>query len=212
MESRLAGQVARVALIGESHEQILWPLLASKLRAAGHEIVYQVANPGWSEARFLKDGDLAARLSTARADVVIFGLGGNNRQSGATYTSTVKRLLAIASPARVVWIGVPVAVKAPFDRYHADTASEQAAILPGLGVTWIDSRPYTRSGHRADGVHFTSYRAWADGVGPAVVSAVAGSPPLASIRVPGPLTFFLGLTLAAVAIARWRASRVAEQT
>lgn len=198
--------MARVALIGESHEQVLWPLLAPKLRAAGHEVVYQVANPGWSEARFLKDGDLAARLSAARPDVVIFGLGGNNRQAGTAYTSTVKRLLALASPARVVWIGVPVAVKAPFDRYHADTANEQAATLPGLGVTWIDSRPYTRAGHRADGVHFTSYRAWADGIGPAVVAAVDGSP-LASIRAPGPVTILLGVVLAAVAVARWRASR-----
>jgi len=198
--------MARVALIGESHEQVLWPLLASKLRAAGHQVVYQVANPGWSEARFLKDGDLASHLSSARPDVVIFGLGGNNRQSGADYTATVKRLLALASPARVVWIGVPVAVNAPFDRYHADTAALQAATMPGLGVTWIDSRPYTRTGHRTDGVHFASYRAWADGIGPAVVAAVDGSP-LASIPTPGPVTILLSVVLAAVAIARWRASR-----
>jgi len=200
--------MARVALIGESHEQVLWPLLASKLRAAGHQIVYQVANPGWSEARFLKDGDLASHLASARPDVVIFGLGGNNRQAGADYTASVKRLLALASPARVVWIGVPVAVKAPFDRYHADTAALQAAIMPGLGVTWIDSAPYTRAGQRGDGVHFTSYRAWADGIAPAVLSAVSGSGSIARLSMPNPVAILAAVALAAVAIARWRAGRV----
>lgn len=198
-----------VALIGESHEQLLWPLLASKLRAAGHQIVYQVANPGWSEARFLKGGDLSAHLSSARPDVVIFGLGGNNRESGAAYTSTVKRLLALASPARVIWIGVPVAVKPPFDRYHADTAALQAATLPGLGVTWIDSRPYTRTGHRSDGVHFSSYRAWVDGVSPAVLAAVSETRAQGG-AVPGPLMALFGVTLAAVALARWRSARTVQ--
>ena len=32
----------------------------------------------------------------------------------------------------------------------------QARILPPLGVKWVDTKSYSQTGHRSDGVHFTS--------------------------------------------------------
>lgn len=202
--------MARVALVGDSHAQVMWPLLASLLRAGGHEVVLSVARPGWSEARYLTDGDLTANLRAASPDVVVFCLGGNNRQfKSAAYTATLRALLATARPARVVWIGPSVAVKAPFDRYHADTATLQVLALGsggGSGVTWIDSRPFTARGQRADGVHFLSYRTWVEGIAPAVLAAVAGAPLPAALIVRGaqrltPTGQRLALVLGAIAFA-----------
>ena len=214
--------MARVALVGDSHAQVLWPALTASLRAAGHTVVLSLAKPGWSEARYVKDG-IAAKIRAASPDAVVFGLGGNNRESGAAYSATVRALLS--TPARVIWIGPAVATKEPFARYHAATAALQAAVLPPLGVTWIDSAPYTRDGHRADGVHFTSYRAWAEGVTPdvlaAVVGASAGTParrsPAVLLPGVGPLRGGMvfavgGVLLALLGLLRWRSRSVAAES
>lgn len=196
----------------------MWPLLSASLRAAGHTVVLSLAKPGWSEARYVKDG-VAAKLRAASPDAVVFALGGNNRESGAAYSATVRALLS--TPARVIWIGPAVATKEPFARYHASTAALQAAMLPPLGVTWIDSAPYTRDGHRADGVHFTSYRAWAEGVTPDVLAAVAAGAP--ARRIPavlpgvGPLRGGMvfavgGVILALLGLLRWRSRSVAAES
>src|SRR3990167_7058897 len=133
----------RVAFVGDSHGQVLGPRLKRLLGDV--EVVVQ---PGWSEARY-------AGVRVPAADLVIYQLGGNNfHLEAARYRRDVETLLAAARGRPVLWVGPATATEPATARRHEATARLQAALLPGLGVEWMDARPLTRSGHRSDGVHF----------------------------------------------------------
>ena len=157
----------RYALVGDSHDQAVWPLLKKKLEAAGHTVVLQRAEPGWSGARYLQDGKIAGQLRDARPDVVVYHVSSNNNQLNAgAYEPTVAALIRLAKDAgakTIYWEGPSVAVRAPWSAAHETTAQLEQQIVPRLGAIWIDTRPWTAAGHRSDGVHFEApaYSLWA---------------------------------------------------
>lgn len=189
--------MATVALIGDSHSQALWPLVEKALAAAGYEVVLKEANAGWSEASYRsKKPTLPTSLASARPDVVVIALGGNAQPSRgeSAYRADVEWLVNAAKTAgagRIVWFG-PATSDARIDpdtaSRHEQTAEMQARILPALGVEWHDSRPLTTSGHRSDGVHFTTsaYSRWAQDItskvtAPPTSLAVLGVPKAAIV-------------------------------
>ena len=171
----------RIALIGDSHSQALWPRIRTGLEAAGHTVVLSEANAGWSEATYLSKGNLAAKVQAARPDLVVYELGGNNmKMTDADYKGDPTALVSLAKDvgAAVLWFGPPVsdAIRAASTATrHETTSNMQKLILPALGVTWVDSRPFTANSpnHQKDGVHFdsTGYTNWARAMLPSILSA-----------------------------------------
>jgi hypothetical protein len=47
------------------------------------------------------------------------------------------------------------AVASEVEERHSTVREWQRQILPRLGVTWVDPRPWSQTGHASDGVHFT---------------------------------------------------------
>ena len=190
----------RIALVGDSHSQVLWPRLKTALEAAGHQVVLSEATPGWAESKYISSGSLPDKLKAAQPDLVVYELGGNNMSRiEADYRKGPETLVKLAKDvgASVVWFG-PAAVDASKDSStsirHESTADMQSRILPALGVTWVDSRPFTVNSpnHQPDGVHFTGtgYTLWAKAMLPAILQA---RPPLAPatmwLMLGGGLTF-----------------------
>lgn len=157
----------KTAIIGDSHTQALGPLLRRLLP----NVVAVYANPGWSVKRWA-----AAPPDVSQADRVIVILGGNDRETSKTYPTTLQKFLVNLRGKQVIWFGPPQA-SGEIGTYHERTRQLQASLLPGMGVRWIDSTPWTGSDHRSDGVHFTSrgYQRWAEGITGAVNSTSAGS-------------------------------------
>jgi hypothetical protein len=171
----------KVLLVGDSHTQVTWDLLRPHLEGAGHEVVGQLAKPGWGARKYLSSSELSSALK-ADPDAVIVGLGGNNHELSEGYRDTVKAFLPLVGhpTRRIVWIGPAtsdMAVAADTGRRHEWTADWLAENLPS-DIVWIDSRPHTMSGHRSDGVHFerSGYRAWVDGVAEEVKQGLSRSP------------------------------------
>ena len=142
---------------------MLFPLLRPALEAQGYTVALQEAKLGWSEASYLRDSGFPARLRAARPTVALVHLGGNNGQTGAAYEGTLRQFLGTLRAAgvqRVYWVGPYIATSNTADaaRRHAQTAEEQARLLPALSgdpaVSWLDTRPFSGSGH-SDGIHFT---------------------------------------------------------
>ena len=171
--------MASIALIGDSHTQVLWPLVTRAVGGAGHSVVFSEAHPGWSEETYRqKMPDLASRLAAARPEIVVVELGGNGRKTGAAYADDVRWLVQAtreAGASRVIWYGpastAPQASTSVAAR-HQQIANEQSSLLPSLGVEWHDSRPLTLTDQRDDGVHFTSggYSRWADDITRSILS------------------------------------------
>lgn len=156
----------RILLVGDSHSQALWPRVKPWLEGRGHEVL-AISHPGWSEQRYLDDPELWAALKQFRPDGVVVELGGNNRARGTTYDailSTFTSRLQAAGVNVIWWVGPSTATKEPFRGAHEATAALQNITIPSLkNARWMDSRPYTRSYHRDDGVHFQKegYDRWA---------------------------------------------------
>jgi lysophospholipase L1-like esterase len=151
--------MARIALVGDSHAQVLWPVLRPSLTAQGHEVVLSLANPGWSEAKYLTT-DIGGQLRSAAPDIVVFELGGNNQKmSEGAYVPDLQRLVAFAKDAgakTVIWFSPFHATTGDTARRHEASSEMQSRVLPSMGVRWVDTRPYSKTGHRSDGVHFSN--------------------------------------------------------
>ena len=169
---------ARVVLIGDSHlhNVALGAHLIRAVRARKGDVVGVVQNNGWSEAKY-RTTNLAEQLRPLRPTVAVVVLGGNNYAQGEAYKADLDwmlRTLRGAGVTDVVWIG-PATARADIDpataQRHDATTTLQRQYLPDLArahdlrLRWMDSRGATLTGHRGDGVHFTSagYAAWASG-------------------------------------------------
>lgn len=175
-----------LALIGDSHAEILFPLLKPIAEAAGYRVVFSSAKRGWSEASYNRDASFASSLAAARPNVALVHLGGNNQaMSTAAYSRDVQTLLGTLERAgvkRVLWIGPYAATSDTANTRvrHETTADIQATILPQFGVRWLDTRPFSQTGH-TDGVHFsrTAYADFARRIGSFLgggAGSVAASP------------------------------------
>ena len=83
----------KVALIGNSHAQALWPRVQSVLEAGGHVVTLARAEPGWTAARYRSEGSIGEQLFQAAPDYVIIELGANNWNRGDGYLDDVKWLI-----------------------------------------------------------------------------------------------------------------------
>lgn len=199
-----AGGAVRVALVGDSHAQVVWSLFKARLGDLG-TVVFSRAEPGWEIRSYQQDGKLADQIQEARPDVVVFGVGGNNFE--LTASAYVKRLEWAVETARkagarwILWVGPATALPDDVAARHEATAALQQALLPPLGVTWIDARPWTRTGHQDDGVHFktATYTTWAESVLAKLRDVVyGGAAPLPPGAIVAPTIVTAGIPVPAV--------------
>ena len=147
----------KIALIGDSHTQIVWPVLKPILEQHGHTITTTQANSGWSAKKYLSTGKVDM-VSEGDPDAVIVGLGGNNHDLSESYGETLRQFLdKIGRNRKIVWIGAYASDMEKAEstgKRHEWTGDYMAKILPKEGVHFIDPRDISRTGHRDDGVHF----------------------------------------------------------
>jgi hypothetical protein len=145
-------------------------------------VAFDYADPGAPTSRLtpIIRGKLLQHGSPA---VAVVALGGNDgAPSAEAYLGSLQaflRELRGGGVREIIGAG-PAAVRGEASEAaraaeirHQRVAGMQEALLPQLGVTWVDSRGLTRTGHRTDGVHFTAagYHAWAEALVDAVIDA-----------------------------------------
>jgi hypothetical protein len=169
----------KIALIGDSHTQVVWPLLKPILEQQGHTITTSQANSGWSAKKYLSTGRVD-RVSDGDPDAVIVGLGGNNHDLSDSYGTTVREFLARLGDRRIIWIGAygsNMDIAESTGKRHEWTGDFLAEHLPREGVIFIDPRPLSRTGHRGDGVHFprSEYTRIVHAMAPDILSGLTSS-------------------------------------
>lgn len=153
----------RAYLLGDSHAQVLGPVLQALLQPR-YDLTYE-AFPGYGTMRAAAAAHIPAKL-----DLALVVLGGNDFGNQRDARSALVHRLQ-KTGAKVYWFGPAHSLVADVDARHAEQAASQAGQLPGLGVHWFDSRPWTADApHVGDGVHFThaGYEAWAAHIAKAV--------------------------------------------
>ena len=169
----------KVALIGDSHSQALFPRLRDSLTQQGYEVISMVSKPGWGAKRFVDEG---LAIVPAEAEGIVVSLGGNNHNLTSDYGRQVDTFISSVGPTkRIVWVGPATSdasIAPSVAQRHEWTADYLKDILPSRGIKFIDSRPFTKAGHREDGVHFTAagYDLWAEKIQKPVMVGLALSP------------------------------------
>jgi lysophospholipase L1-like esterase len=162
--------MASIYLLGDSHTQALGPRLQKSLSG---DYVTSEAFAGHSTRR----AHAKASIPTGQ-DVVAIALGGNDfGDQAAARRALVADVTARNPRAQILWFGPAYSPTATVGARHDAQAEAQRRQLPGLGVRWHDSRPWTRTGHRDDLVHFTmaAYTKWANAMATRVRSAVGSA-------------------------------------
>jgi len=153
-----SAQALRVAIVGDSHAQVLGPMLARAYASQGHTVTSIVARPGWSSRRFRTVNKLSDRIGVV--DVVVVILGGNNRRtSRIAYSEDIVWLLTeldFTGADSIVWFG-PLWADHPFyQRNHVRSRDLQESIFLWPDIRWVDMHAATeRYGRQQDGVHYT---------------------------------------------------------
>jgi hypothetical protein len=154
----------RYALFGDSHAQVVFPILESILRDSGHDVVISKPVAGWTLQKHLENG-FKSILTGSDADALVLSLGGNNSNLSPSYQQTIDQALQIAKQAgikKIYWVSPAWAIRDDVQIRHEWTTNYLKSNLP-RHVKFIDIRPLTKSGHRSDGVHFSrnTYEQWA---------------------------------------------------
>lgn len=153
------------ALFGDSHAQVVFPLLTNKLEESGNRVVISKPVAGWTTKKHIQNG-MESLLSTEPVDVLVLSLGGNNHDLSPSYGNVIADIIRIANQTgvkKIYWVSPAWATRNDVQVRHEWTSEYLKSNLPRQ-VRFIDIRPITKSGHQSDGVHFTStkYREWAD--------------------------------------------------
>ena len=138
-----------IALVGDSHTQIIFPMLREILEKAGYTIVLQESNAGWSSKRYIQDG-IVDRLKAANPDLTIFSLGGNNQDLSSDFKKTVFSLL---NHGQYYWVSPTTALRDNVEKRHLWTHRTLKNMMPN--PRYINIRKITETGHRDDDVHYT---------------------------------------------------------
>jgi len=199
--------MSKIALIGDSHSEVTFPLLKPKLEQAGHTVSSMVSEIGWATYSFNNQPSYFQTLLQGDPDTIIVALGGNNSKlSDSSYGQSIQTFLSnIGYPQRkVIWISPKRAIREDVERRHEWTSEWLKRNLPN-DIIFIDSRPYTEQGHRDDGVHFTrsAYKQFVEKITPKVLSGVSLPPTLYRVKRSIPY-IVLVLSLAGLSYAAWR--------
>lgn len=148
----------RRILVGDSHASGL----AAAAERAGAPFVASQAFSGQRTSTIAESGWVRAAMSsqsTRHIDEIWVVSSGNDRAPD-NLEPHVRSLQQQAGRARLVWLGPPTSLVALVDGQHLLTTEKLERLLPR--DVFFDSRPMTRGGHAADGVHFTreGYDAW----------------------------------------------------
>ena len=155
----------KYALFGDSHAQVVFPILERKLNEQGHDVVISKPVAGWTLKKHLEN-DFESLLMDSDADVLLLSLGGNNADLSPSYGDTVNKALSIAKRAgikTIYWVSPASSTRSDVQTRHEWTSNWLKTNLPKK-VRFIDIRSITKDGHRSDGVHFTNqkYAEWAE--------------------------------------------------
>ncbi len=197
----------KIALIGDSHTEAYFPPLRKRLEEAGHQVVGQVSNRGWSVFSYNNKPQQIQAAIQGNPDVVVVSLGGNNARLNDSYKDGVISFLQnVGYPQRrIVWVGAAKALREDVEKRHQWTADWLKGNLPN-DVVFIDTRPFTQTGHASDGVHFTSshYReVWAREVSDQTLASI--KLPLVLYKAKKNLPFILFVfSLGGLSYALWR--------
>ena len=143
----------RIAMIGDSHSQILFPNLRSMFEDNGHSVVYQVSRAGWGVKSFLEAPDILSALVESNPTTIIVSLGGNNHTMDSGYGEQVKRFLSILGRKTIFWIAPFFSTRPDVQERHEWTDNWLKKHLPSR-VRYIRTMDMVQHGHR-DQVHFT---------------------------------------------------------
>jgi lysophospholipase L1-like esterase len=145
----------RIALFGDSQGGGLARHLEEILDG---ELVFVATRDGLSTSRFL-DEVAWQDAADAEPDLLLVVLGGNdfpNRSYPAVLERAVDRFSDITP--NIVWIGPSASRNREVSERHDATRIVQSAVLPRLGVTYLDPRSWqvgAAEQHTPDGTHFT---------------------------------------------------------
>ena len=162
-----------VFIVGDSHVQMLGPMLSRELTDEGYRVLGYESRPGWSTAAYVRRGDLREVLERAgRPEVVVVSLGGNDfvgrEDRYREQLAWVVEQARAAGAVEILWVGPATSDRDASEladatgARHEHNAELQRGLLPELGARWVDSRPCTHDDHGRDGIHFTrdGYRTW----------------------------------------------------
>lgn len=206
----------RIALIGDSQAEALWPRVQKAMPDA--EFVLSRFQRGWSEWHYHNEGKLAQELRDAKPDLVVIELGGNNAfTTQAKYQPHVDWVLEAARASgakRILYFGPAAATKEPYKDNKEWTRSFQSQYLPTqTDVFWYDNFPHTQTGH-VDGVHFGAsiYNAWAPVIVEQIRSRLSGVSDIATrnpkkVLALAGLGVLFGSFLVALALKKLKPSR-----
>ena len=180
----------KVALIGDSQSEALWPRVQKALPQ--HQFVLVRTQRGWAESHYRNEGKLEQQLADAKPDLVVIELGGNNATlNDVKYQASVDWMLDAARKSgakSVLYFGPAAATKEPFKSNKEWTRGFQSKYLPSQpGVKWYDNFPHTQTG-QIDGVHFggSTYNTWAAAITPVIDAAAKSAGGFALVpRSPG---------------------------
>jgi len=170
----------KLALIGDSHTQIVWPLLKPILEKSGYTVVSQQSQAGWGAKNYVSTGEVET-VKRSGADVVIVGLGGNNHNLTDDYQATVDQFLkGLGRGKTIVWLGPyssDLQTAASTAQRHEWTSNYLQRYLPSQGVVWVDTRSLSKTGHRSDGVHFprSEYQRIVEGLKSPILEGLKGN-------------------------------------
>lgn len=152
--SAVAPELPRAVVLGDSQAEGLAPHLRGALAPLFY-VVNTIWQRGISTRALIRSGKIEAALAQ-RPAVVMFVLGGNDTASDSYRQDLIDAVaLAARDGARVIWVGPAYSLDPVVERRHAAAREAQRALLPTLGVLWLDSVAWTRAGHADDDVHFT---------------------------------------------------------
>ena len=79
-----------VALIGDSHTEVTFPLIKTLLESEGHRVSAMVSKIGWATYSFNREPSYFSTLLQGDPDTIIVSLGGNNSKLSSSYGKSVE--------------------------------------------------------------------------------------------------------------------------
>ena len=136
-------------MIGDSHSQIVFPLLKEKLPFQFDAVV---SKPGWGIRKFMQENIIP---SLPNAEICIVGLGGNNMNTDSvSYGAELASFLDLLKSKykRIVWIGPYFSDEESVNKRHYWTNAFLKVALPS-NIGYIDVYDISKPISRQDGVH-----------------------------------------------------------